>query len=272
MIALFFKNNKLICSMDKVVVGTKRKKPSSKTTKVKNFQKPSKKITPHIDKKPLSGVYLSNDFKSKSLLISEDGLTATGHKGYTSVLSNYPIIEGAYYFEVKILNHKTPLPFPNVTPHIRIGFATCEFKSELPLGCDAKSYAIRDKDGEKMENGYNSKYAKNFNRGDIIGCLIFLKPPKPKFLEKNEDDRNVGSKALFCINGENFGIAFENLREGFYYVGVSLYMHAKVKVNFGPKFDFPPNLDGMDNEIQNFKPFSSLGEEPSRYKEIKIFN
>ena len=263
--------------MDKMVVGGKRKKPSSsKTTKkVKNPQKQSKKliVASQIDKKPSSGVYLSTEFKSKSLVISEDGLTATGHKGYTSVLSNYPIIEGSYYFEVKILNPKTPLPFPNVAPHIRIGFATSEFKSELPLGCDTRSYAIRDKDGEIMENGSNSKYARKFNPGDIVGCLIFLKPPKPIFFEKkDEDDRNVGSKALFFINGENFEIAFENLREGFYYVGVSLYMHAKAKVNFGPNFEIPPNLEGLEEEIKNFKPYCSLGEEPSRYKEIRIFN
>ena len=37
------------------------------------------------------------------------------------------------------------------------------------------------------------------------------------------------------------GLMFENVPESTYYPAVSLYMGAKVKVNFGPTFHFPPN-------------------------------
>lgn len=33
------------------------------------------------------------------------------------------------------------------------------------------------------------------------------------------------------------------MKEGFYYVGASLYMNARVKFNFGPEFKYPINLD-----------------------------
>ena len=48
---------------------------------------------------------------------------------------------------------------------------------------------------------------------------------------------------MFFKNGIFQGEAFRDLNEGFYYAGVSLYMNAKVYINFGPKFlYFPKDL------------------------------
>jgi hypothetical protein len=51
-----------------------------------------------------------------------------------------------------------------------------------------------------------------------------------------------GSKLLFFKNGVCQGIAFENLNSGVYYPSISLYMGARVKLNFGPQFTYEPVL------------------------------
>lgn len=238
--------------------------------------------TPNIKKKPPSQtkVSLSSEFKAQKILLSEDKLTAQGYKGYISIASNYPIIEGCYYFEVKILAPKLPLAYENQTPHVRIGICTKEFKCDYVLGSDAMSYSYRDIDGSVYHEGFSSPYGQSFSyiKEDVIGCLVYLKPPKPKsIITENIEDKqkfeeiNQGSKIIFYKNGISQGLAFENIVQGFYYMGASLYNHAKVKFNFGPDFEFIPQEIDSEDALRKLKPASLLNEEEKRYKDVKIF-
>ena len=45
----------------------------------------------------------------------------TGEKGYRTAITGHGITHGDFYFEVKMLAHKNPKPFIDVTPAIRVG-------------------------------------------------------------------------------------------------------------------------------------------------------
>lgn len=245
-----------------------------------------------LKKKPplnsgLKQVCLSSEFKANHISLTEENLVAQGYKGYISILSNYPIIEGCYYYEAKILPPKLPLLYDNEAPHVRIGIGTKEFKCDYVLGYDNKSYAYRDVDGSVFHEGFSKQYGEFFKIDDVVGCLLYLKPPKPKQLkenileEKKFEEINQGSKLFFFKNGICQGLAFENIRQGFYYMGVSLYNNAKVKLNFGPGFEYPPYQNPINTQIfkeinaeeifKLIKPAAYLNEEESLYKEVKIF-
>jgi Set1/Ash2 histone methyltransferase complex subunit ASH2 len=48
------------------------------------------------------------------------------------------------------------------------------------------------------------------------------------------------SKVVAYKNGVSQGTMFEDIFGGTYYPSVSVYMGAKVKLNFGPDFKYPP--------------------------------
>jgi len=77
--------------------------------------------------------------------ISIKDLEATGSKGWTSALLNFPIIEGCFYLEFIILPAKEPLPFPNVCPHTRVGIATSKMNLETSIGSQVNGYSYSDK-------------------------------------------------------------------------------------------------------------------------------
>jgi hypothetical protein len=53
-------------------------------------------------------------------------MTLLGEKGYRTAMSSHGLAEGCYYFEVEILPPLLPLPFYNVHPSLRVGFASLE--------------------------------------------------------------------------------------------------------------------------------------------------
>lgn len=56
--------------------------------------------------------------------------------------------------------------------------------------------------------------------------------------------QGMALQIMFFKNGVCCGTAFTDIFAGRYYPAISLYKSATVSVNFGPKFDFPPeNLD-----------------------------
>ena len=54
---------------------------------------------------------------------------------------------------------------------------------------------------------------------------------------------HAGSKIIFYKNGVSLGEAFTDIYRGDYYPAIATYKHARVKVNFGPKFRCPPPKD-----------------------------
>jgi hypothetical protein len=67
--------------------------------------------------------------------------------------------------------------------------------------------------------------------------LIHLKPPKPAFLQKKPSPEgweiSDGSFIEFYRNGVKQSHTFLEIFEGPYRAGISLYMSAQCKVNFG---------------------------------------
>jgi hypothetical protein len=172
-------------------------------------------------------VTLSNQLKSPPLLLSPDSTECTGEKGYRSVLATHPIIEGDFYFEVKILQPLLPLPFIGVEPHVRIGIATKKVDINLPIGCDSYGYAYGDK-GELIHCSKKMKCGKEYRIGDIVGVCTHLVPPKPPMLiekkrkKSEESDKPMsmaigkGSYVKYYLNGipQNESTYFHDLYEG----------------------------------------------------------
>jgi len=245
-----------------------RKKSFSKIAKTKM------PIPELPDLKVEKRVHLSNDYKGSFIELSQDLQTITGYKGYRSVLANFPIIEGTYYFEAKISMPSTPNSFSDIPPQVRIGVATTKLDCEISLGSDRLSYAYKSIDGCAIHDGTKRLYNEEFGDGDVIGCLIHMKPPKPKLrgdlIDKEKLEVNEGSKVIYYKNGKCLGIAFENLLEGFYHAGISVYMTSQVNVNFGPNFEYPPNSEELDNETKDYKPYSVIATEPKLYGDLEF--
>ena len=269
---------------------TKKLKKEKKKLKLSNLNlKKSKLISSkkntsiNEDTPTLSSVHLSTKFKSNFLKLTEENTIVTGYKGYSSVMSNIPIPEGIYYLEIKILEPKLPLPFENAIPHIRIGIANKNFNPDIALGSDDNSYSIRDFDGKIFHKGVGSNFENSsnlsFGEKDVVGLMIHLNPPQLRKcsdnnLENIADDLveiNYGSKLILFKNGKFGDIIFENLKQAYYYPGISLYMHSRAQFNFGPKFEFPPDIKSLDKNFKQFLPYSDLFCQEKVYKDIQFF-
>jgi len=237
-------------------------------------------------------IHLSISHKGNAVELSEDLFTATGYKGYRSVTANSPITEGSYYFEVKIetpslieeefkFNSVNVNEISRIEPHVRIGIATILFDKEISLGSDSHSYAYKDIDGSIIHKGIRTPYGEKFGVGDVVGVLLHMKPPKPKFPSMDDGpDRtkpkleiNEGSQLYFFLNGKPQGEAFSDLHDGFYYATVSLYMGAKVKMNFGPDFELLPSsedLGQLPEELKDIKAYSVIANEPRLYEDVSF--
>jgi len=106
------------------------------------------------------------------------------------------------------------------------------------LGAHPRSYAYSST-GKLINNAktFPSNRNESCTPGDIIGALIHLKPPKPAFLQKKPSPEgweiSDGSFIEFYRNGVKQSHTFVEIFEGPYRAGISLYMSAQCKVNFG---------------------------------------
>lgn len=228
--------------------------------------------------KPEKKVYLASPTNQPGLKLFQDLATVTGAKGYRTIMANKPIIEGTYYFEVKIEKPNMPYFFTGIEPQIRVGVATKKFDPEISLGSDDHSYAYKSIDGYAIHAGKRQIYSEKYGEGDIIGCLIHMKPPKPKvsipnklfgdILKPPEIEKNEGSKIIFFKNGNCLNPAYYDLNEGFYYASVSLYMNAKCKINFGPVWENEPKVNTLPSETRDFTSYSFIANEPKIYDDL----
>ena len=181
-------------------------------------------------------------------------------KGHYTYYTTKIFSKGIFYFEVKIINTDFDIlsyiksksgnniikkqyneeRIKNINkylPTVRIGIIKNGNDYEIPIGSLKNSYAIRSKDGFLLKEGKYMKGNPGFKTGDLIGCLIHLKPPKPKFLIglKNEET-NLDDKCYmnFYLNGKELPYKIEDIKEGDYHFGVTLYNFAEAKVIFEP--------------------------------------
>uniref|UniRef100_A0A8C4QHN1 Ash2 like, histone lysine methyltransferase complex subunit n=1 Tax=Eptatretus burgeri TaxID=7764 RepID=A0A8C4QHN1_EPTBU len=200
--------------------------------------------------------------RAPQLKISDDRLTVTGEKGYSMVRASHYVHKGVCFYEISI----DSMPPDSAA---RIGWSQSLGNLQAPLGFDKFSYSWRSRKGTKFHQSRGLHYAKQgYGEGDTVGCMIYLahnnhaNPSLPdtykdkaliKFksylyfeekdlVEKAERDLKPApkNKMSFYRNGQNQGVAFEDIFDGNYYPAISLYRNCTVTVNFGPIFKFPP--------------------------------
>ena len=133
------------------------------------------------------------------------------------------------YYEERIKN------INNFSPTVRVGIIKNGNDYEIPIGSLKNSYGYRSRDGFLLKEGEYIKGNSIFKTGDIIGCLVHLKPPKPKFLQGIENEEmNLDDKCYmkFYINGKELPQKIEDIKEGDYHFGVTLYNFAEAKIIF----------------------------------------
>ncbi len=190
----------------------------------------------------------------------------TSKKGHFTYYSSEIISTGDFYFEVEVINlnfdissyikskctnevqkkyYEPLLKNTNMyLPNIRVGIVNSKCDLKIPIGAFGNSYSYRANDGNCLKGGKYLSGNNIFKNGDIVGCLIHLKPPKPKFLENNvhlEKDLEDICYIKYYLNGIEQPIKIEGIKEGNYYMGVTLYNFAEASINFSKKrMKFPP--------------------------------
>ncbi|KAH3745538.1 set1/Ash2 histone methyltransferase complex subunit ASH2 [Pelomyxa schiedti] len=215
------------------------------------------------DFEPTDAVFMSKENTAPQLQIFRSNVVK-GEKGYRMSRSNVGVSSGAYFFEVEIL--------PTQQGHVRLGVSTEKGDIQAPVGYDHYSYSYRDVDGAIFHQSRSAPYASGYGQGDVIGVYIYLPPSEtttdppvdaqyiqiftpqpPGYVGKMAPvEKAVDGCVGFFLNGNYLGDAFTDIGKGTYYAAVSLYMGAKVKVNFGPAFRFPPS-------VKECLPFCYLG-------------
>ncbi|XXG83553.1 hypothetical protein AAC387_Pa10g1282 [Persea americana] len=244
--------------------GKKKAKPASAAK-----QDPSALITPaprfpdKSDDTPDMKICLSKVHKAEKVELGEERLSAGSTKGYRMVRATRGVLEGAWYFEIKVVNL-------GETGHTRLGWSTEKGDLQAPVGSDANSFGYRDLDGSKVHRAMREKYGEvGYFEGDVVGCYINLPDgaaytPKRQHFglhkeqkyshpgDKKEDPPKVvpGSEISFFKNGVCQGVAFRDICGGRYYPAASMYTlpdqpNCVVKFNFGPDFEvFPEDFAG----------------------------
>lgn len=161
--------------------------------------------------------------------------------------------------------------------HTRSSHCLCKFPV-LPLSIFPPPSRFHEAIGKHYFDG-------GYGEGDVIGCLIVL-PEKPGhdylppcykdkplikykshfyYEEKNRIKEATkalaplkGSKIVFFKNGECMGEAFADLYEGDYIPSFSGYKCPKLKLNFGPKFRYPPSKGGA---YKQYRPMSARADQ-----------
>lgn len=180
---------------------------------------------------------LSSTRKSEDIVLSGDGLTATGCFGYRTALSTHGVSFGKLYFEMEVTN---------VSGAARVGVATLSAEIHGPVGMDAEGYSYGSRNGYVFHRSRRKRYGAPYGYRDTVGVLVVVSDG-PTVLEESQNtvDRSDLSYIRFSKNGREMGIAYSALPPKVLYPAVSLYDGCSVTFNFGPYFAFPPQeLDG----------------------------
>ncbi|RVD85264.1 uncharacterized protein DFL_003590 [Arthrobotrys flagrans] len=118
-----------------------------------------------------------SNHKSNHIHLDETGVALTTEKGFRSARANVGLREGDWYYECKVLNGINPNDPTEENGHVRIGFARRETSLDVPVGYDAYSYGVRDKDGQTVHMSRPKDFMKeSVVSGDVIGLHISLPP------------------------------------------------------------------------------------------------
>lgn len=213
-------------------------------------------------------VLLAMHDRAPQLKVADDRLTVTGEKGYCMIRATHAVNFGCWYYEIDILS----MPEGSAT---RLGWSLEHANLHGPCGYDQYGYSWRSRKGTVFNDARGKHYSDvGYQQGDTIGCLIdlpedlvnenpvnleyhldttykewplvkvknflyFETKDNPVQVKKNLRPLKNG-KISFYRNGENQGVAFNDIHCGFYYPTASFYKNCVVKFNFGPDFKHPP--------------------------------
>lgn len=129
------------------------------------------------DDTPEMKICLSKVYKAEKVELSEDRMSAGSTKGYRMVRTTRGVVEGAWYFEVKVVRL-------GESGHTRLGWSTEKGDLQAPVGYDGNSFGYRDIDGSKIHKALREKYGEEgYKEGDVIGFYINL-PDGDKYAPK----------------------------------------------------------------------------------------
>lgn len=188
----------------------------------------------------------------------DESFAVRGFKGFRSVRATHGVVEGDWYFQVRILDFDAP-------GNVRVGWSTRRADVGAPVGFDKYGYAIRDKTGELVHNAQLYSYGESFTCGDVIGCRLRLPSAignkvknkiaeaSTKWLEHQHCDMSIipppdcdaklhRASIEFFKNGTSLGIPKQlahrgecgPLRAGAYYPTVSVFKNGCARAEFGP--------------------------------------
>ncbi|CAI9106284.1 OLC1v1005408C4 [Oldenlandia corymbosa var. corymbosa] len=141
---------------------------------------PTPRFPDKSDDSPDAKICLSKVNKAEKVELSDDRMSAGSTKGYRMVRATRGVVEGAWYFEIKIVHL-------GESGHTRLGWSTDKGDLQAPVGYDANSFGYRDIDGTKLHKAVREKYGEEgYKEGDVIGFYINLpdgslytpKPPR----------------------------------------------------------------------------------------------
>lgn len=142
------------------------------------------------DDTPNMKICLSKVYKAEKVELTEDRMSAGSTKGYRMVRATRGVVEGAWYFEIKVVKL-------GETGHTRLGWSTDKGDLQAPVGYDGNSFGYRDIDGSKVHKALREKYGEEgYKEGDVIGFYINLPEgglyaPKPPHLVWYKGQRYV---------------------------------------------------------------------------------
>ena len=154
-------------------------------------------------------------------------MSAGSTKGYRMVRATRGVVEGAWYFEIRVVNL-------GETGHTRLGWSTEKGDLQAPVGYDGNSFGYRDIDGSKVHKALREKYGdEGYKEGDVIGFYINLPDggsyaPKPPHLVWYKGQRyatapEAKEDALQSVPGEFNVNVFKCLSFSLRLVSISWY-------------------------------------------------
>lgn len=109
-------------------------------------------------------VQLSTIDAAHQLTIDTKKQIVTGNHGYSSIKATHGILQGDYYFEIKILELPTKDKDPNRLGQgdsaVRVGWSTEKHLLQTPVGYGPFSFSIRSRKGTIFHQAKGRHYAK----------------------------------------------------------------------------------------------------------------
>ncbi|KAL5594608.1 hypothetical protein BROUX41_001527 [Berkeleyomyces rouxiae] len=142
----------------------------------------------HHTEAPPHGPRMSIEDSAMHIYFDRSCRHVTTDKGFRMAKANVAIREGRWYWEVRITKgisrrskkDKEREKDKNKDvggPHVRVGFARREASLDAPVGFDAYSYGIRDKEGHKVHMSRPKPFiapGEDIEEGDVLGLEIYL--------------------------------------------------------------------------------------------------